>query len=264
MPRKSAARRLEELRALRKDFKQNPSVAKFHDWTVGFIDAMILKLERGKGLSKKMRDKIDSIVDEGLPTIPDSKEADELEAWGKFLDNKGEEILQGFANSMRKGWKLSEKQIQFRDSLVTQAMNTQQHGFWEPSKEEMNQMDLASKLYYCYSSNYWYSHPGHDRIMKKLINFLKGTERGYDEQDWAKAQFAVRGKLKLFENPRFSCGDACYIYRYERNSETNRSERVKYYGIVTSDIKIHDNQICYDVLVSGDCKAYPHDNLKKR
>jgi len=174
MARKSAKRRLEELRTLRLAFNENPSAAKFHNWTVDFIDAMIVKLERGKGLSKKMRDKIDSIVDEGVPHIPDSKEADELEAWGKFLNNKGEEILRDFAVRIRKGWKLSEKQIIFRDSLVTQAMNTQTTGFWEPSKEVMNQMDLTSKLYYCYSSNYWYSHPGYDRYMKKLINFLNG------------------------------------------------------------------------------------------
>ena len=129
MARKSAARRLEELSALRIAFKENPSAAKFHSWTVGFIDSMILKLERGKGLSKRMRDKIDSIVEEGVPPVPSSKEADELEAWGKFLDRKGEEILIDFAFRMRKGWKLSEKQIMFRDSLVTQAMNNQENGF---------------------------------------------------------------------------------------------------------------------------------------
>jgi len=264
MPRKAATQRLNELLDLRAQFKKNPSAAKFHEWTVDFICAMIIKLEKGKGLTKKMRDKIDSIVDEGVPSIPNSKEADELEAWGKFLNVKGELILLDFANRMRKGWKLSEKQIMFRDNLVTQAMNTQTHGFWEPSKEVMNKMDLASKLYYCYASNYWYSHPGHESHMKKLINFLKGTERGYTEKDWAKAQFAVRGKLKLFENPRFSCGDSCFIYIYETNSETNRRERVKCYGIVTSDIKIHNNNICYDVLVSGKCKTYPNDDLKKR
>lgn len=264
MARKSAARRLNELSALRLAFKENPSAAKFYSWTVEFIGAMILKLERGKGLSKKMRDKIDSIIEEGVLPIPNSKEADELEAWGKFLDNKKEEILRDFAYRMRKGWKLSEKQIMFRDSLVTQAMNTQLNGFWEPSEEVMNQMDIVYKLYYCYSSSYWYSHPGHERCMKKLINFLKGTERGYEESDWEKARSAVRGKIKLFENPRFSCGHACYIYQWEINSETNVRERVKFYGIVTSDIKIENNQICYDVLVSGTCKSYNHELLKKR
>ena len=139
MPRKSAAQRLEELRALGIEYKKNPTASTFHSWTVDFISDMIKRLEKGKGLTKKMRTKIDSIVDEGVLPVPYSKEADELECWGRFLDNKGESVLRDFAVRMRKGWKLSEKQIIFRDSLVTQAMNTQQHGFWEPSKEEMNQ-----------------------------------------------------------------------------------------------------------------------------
>ena len=264
MARKSAQRRLQELLALREQFKKNPAAAQFHNWTVGFIDSMIIKLEKGKGLTKKMRDKIDSIVDEGVPAIPDSREADEVEKWGKFLDSQGESILLDFANRMRKGWNLSEKQIAFRDRLVEQAKHNQNNGFWEPSPETFKLMDIACKLYYCYSSSYWYSHPGFDSNMKKLKGFLAGTERGYTEKDWAKAQYAVRGKLKLFEEPKFKCGDSCFIYKYERNPETNRSERVKYYGIVTSDLTINKNVVGYDVLVSGECKTYPHDNLKKR
>ena len=131
MARKSAQRRLEELLALREQFKKNPAAAQFHNWTVGFIDSMIIKLKRGKGLTKKMRDKIDSIVEEGVPAIPDSREADEVEKWGKFLDSQGESILLDFANRMRKGWNLSEKQIAFRDRLVEQAKHNQNNGFWE-------------------------------------------------------------------------------------------------------------------------------------
>lgn len=264
MARKSAQRRLEELLALREDFKKNPTAAQFHSWTVSFIDSMIIKLERGKGLTKKMRDKIDSIVDEGIPAIPDSKEADEIERWATLLDSKGGAILLDFATRMRKGWDLSEKQKAFRDKLVEQAKHNHENGFWEPCPETFKMMDLANRLYYCYSSSYWYSHPGFDNNMKKLNRFLAGTERGYTEKDWAKAQFAVRGKLRLFEEPKFNCGDACFIYKYERNPETNRRERVKYYGIVTSELKINKNIVGYDVLVSGECKTYPLDDLKKR
>ena len=268
MTRKSAKQRLNEIKTLRQQYQENPNAEAIYSWDVKFLEAMIDRMSKSRALSTNMRKKIDSLVSEGMKSPPECEEADKLEAISEYLNFRESQVLKDFSLKIRKGWKLSERQQRFKDVLVAQAKHIQKNGHWEPSKEEIAKMNLVCKIANSYSDSYWYSHPSSAKAIENLRQYLNpkqpNLKYNITEEDWEHAKYAVRGKLKLLEVPRFTSGQKCLVltkpkYLFDRTT----SEKV--YGIICSDPYVNESgEIVYDVLYNGTCEPVSNEKLYKR
>ena len=91
-----------------------------------FISDMVSRMENNKGLSPRQKQFAQNLIDAGVPSKPECPEADELEALIPFINQRGGNIISEMAGKIRKGWKLSEKQRKFLDSLVAEARKIKQ------------------------------------------------------------------------------------------------------------------------------------------
>ena len=270
MARKSAKQRLSELNELRDCYSKNKPAQNFHSWDIRFINAMIERLEMGSALSKNMRTKIDSNVEQGMKEIPDCKEAKELEEFAAYLYADEKRILNDFANRLRHGRTLTEKQENFKNKLVAQAKDLRDNGMWEPSPELLERMKTVLLIKNSYATTYWYTHPVGEKAMSKLSLYIQQVENGnvtnpISENIWKQAEHAVRGTLKIFDNPRFSVNDKCFVKRRRWDGTLNRWITINEYGIICSLPKVSkEGHVCYDVLHSGGLFLESNDDLYKR
>tara|TARA_Y100000310_G_C20575642_1_gene760263 strand:- start:97 stop:870 length:774 start_codon:yes stop_codon:yes gene_type:complete len=257
MARKSKALRKQQLTDLLTGYKSVPAAEKFYSWDCNFIIAMLAKIDANRVLSKNMRTKIDQLIDEGVKKVPECKEAEEAEKLAQYLDLHTKPILMDFANRIRNNWKLSDRQKGFMYSLMEQAEDIRTNGHWQPSEDVLKRMKLVRALKDCYSHMHWHNHSGGTIAMKKLEEYLN-NDNAITEKIWESAQHAVRGKLKLIDNPKFNISDQCYI-RIRINGEVK-----KCWAMICSNIYVFEGKIVYDVLYNGTCQPTDHELLKKR
>tara|TARA_Y100001970_G_scaffold260650_1_gene342942 strand:- start:285 stop:1079 length:795 start_codon:yes stop_codon:yes gene_type:complete len=264
MARKSAVLRKQQLETLKEGYNNNQASKSLHQWDYSFIEAMILRMTRGKALTKKMRSKIDELIDGGIKPVPDNAEADEMQRLSTFLiDRRLSEALLSFATRLRQGRTLTEKQANFAEQLLQQAREIENNGHWEPNEETRKKMNLVCRLSPCYSEIYWQTHAAGSRAIRQLKRYIQGLDDYILEKTWESAKHAVRGKLKMIEEPKFAPGDKCFIKTDIRN-ENGDWVTEKLFGIICSPPLIHRKNIGYDVLLNGQCQPWPADRINKR
>lgn len=264
MARKSVAQRIEELQDLRTGYDEDPAAKKFYDWDYRFCTAMLEKLLRKKALSKKMRAKIDLMVDEGVKSAPHHPEADEMQRLADFLINHSvKTALIDFAYKIRRGWNLSVKQKNFAAKLMEEARNIEKNGHWTPCEETRAKMQLVLKLRECYSDVFWSTHAAGANAIYTLDQYMSGKQPHISEKIWESAKHAVRGKLRLIEEPKFIPGDKCFI-KMSAPGDDGRPMYRKCFGIICSDPVVHNRSVGYDVLIEGHCQTWVIDRINKR
>ena len=92
----------------------------------------------------------------------------------------------------------------------------------------------------------------------------RDTIKNYSEADWDRAKYAVRGKFKQYNAPRFSIGDKCLIHEIDYNQKSGERTQIKHYGIVCSEVYVGNHELCYDVLWKGTCESISDSRIKKR
>ena len=113
MPRKSAALRLSQAQKL---FSEYTDAGLAGSYQGRFIADMIWRFERSKGLSKKQRDWLDNLIDEGVPTpkgdpIVIAEIDSAVTLWADNVDRAWESgVLNDFKSRLNRGYDLSEKQ----------------------------------------------------------------------------------------------------------------------------------------------------------
>ena len=217
-----------------------------------------------------MRNKIDLLVEDGIKPLPDCTEAEDIETMAKYLWPEESRILRDFANKLRQGKTLTEKQENFKSRLYNEAKGIKENGPWQPSKEEIAEMKQVRLLKKQYSSNYWYTHSMGKKAMDKLELYLDQLNSLNDfvpmsKKVWESAKHAVRGKFKLLKNPRFNVNDKCFVKRRDWNAMSGQWNHISTYGIICSEVYVNNSGlIVYDVLHSGNVTAEDNDNLFKR
>tara|TARA_A100001011_G_scaffold398131_2_gene501492 strand:- start:2445 stop:3239 length:795 start_codon:yes stop_codon:yes gene_type:complete len=264
MARKSAAQRMFELKKMIEEYDQDPSAKRLYNWDYDFCTSMLDRLGRKKALTKRMRAKIDALVLEGVKKVPSNPEADEMDRLAEFLINPStKHALRDFAFKTRKGWSLSVKQKAFAEKLMAEAREVELTGPWVPCENTRKKMALVLELRNCYNSMYWTTHSAGARAMSMLGEYCNGSLPHISEKIWESARYAVRGKLKKIESPRFSLGEKCFLTISGQNEQGTWVTQ-KHFGIICSKPMIHSGSIAFDVLVDGDCKTYPCSRISKR
>ena len=181
-----------------------------------FICDMIIRMENNKGLSPRQKQFAQNLLDAGVPSKPECPEADEIESLVPFINQRGGNILCDFANKIRQGRQLSEKQRKFMDSLVKEAKVNQANPF-VPSEKDIEDMRLVTKCAALYDSMYWGSHQKLASYVQNIRDYLTLLDGVLENQlplitrnDIDNGLEAVKGVVKQLQKPRVKEGDLVY------------------------------------------------------
>jgi len=167
MPRKSRELRFQQATSLLEAYKAMNMAGNYQG---RFIRDMCYRLELGKGLSKKQRGWLDSLIEEGAPIskgdpvlivkIQDSMEVDGMQ--------HRRNILSDFLHRIQQGWKLSEKQENFLQVMLAEAEKIKITGRWSPDDELCSKLKIAVLITRGRNGGGWY------------LGHRPGTAKAYD------------------------------------------------------------------------------------
>ena len=213
-----------------------------------FMSDMIRRMERNKYPTKRQREWLDSIIEEGVPTPKGDQEY--IAKIDKAISTDGidfAQILVDFRGKLQRGWDLSAKQKSWCDSLLEKAEAIREGTFWKPDAELTERIKLAVSCKICYNATYWHTHSGGARAMGKAEAWLAGDMITIDEWTVNKLFKSVTGRLREMENVKFGVGSLAYCPIYDK--ETGQSKKLP--GVVVSAPKPTPHGVSFDVLVNG-------------
>ncbi len=264
MPRKSAALRLKQSKDLFEGYEKNSIGGSYQG---RFISDIIQKLSVGRGLSKRQRDWIDSLIEEGVPEPKgDPETISKLDAsisqWRENSRRNWEiNVLSDFKSQLVQGRDLSEKQKTLMEKLVKKAEDDAiGANVYTPNEEELSDLNALVKLYGGYSPMWRSDRPGLAKAVHIVSAFLCG-ECDLEVYHYEKLCKSMSAKLKQFKNPRFSKGDLGWSIGYDQDLKTPTND------IVTclTDVYVSDNgSIVNDWLVGGSVITKEQGTVKKR
>ena len=276
MPRKSRELRLSQTKKLVETY--NEAGISHVDRSFRFMNDMIIRLERGKGLSTGQRKYLDNLIDLGIPKLKNEERVNEiLEAAKVDGMQQVSSTLNDFAYKIGKGWSLSEKQAIFLTSLLSKAEQLKTEGRFRPTGELLE--DLKAAVSICRLKNGWYWHhrPGTAKAYGKVESWLawmymhiaKDSLGGIkidqslpieDEpiiDQWAcdKLLKAVKNPLSELKNPKHAEG--AIVWRVLPGG-------IKTCAIITGAPGLHNGVVIYPALVSGSDIQVPLGDIRKR
>jgi len=189
------------------------------DYRARFIRDMAARLGRGKGLSKRQRDWLDTLIDEGVPTPKgDPALLARIEAAQAIegIPSRDVQILGEFAGKITRGWDLSEKQAAWMNGILENAERIAVEGPWIPTAEQTVRLEACVKLAKGYSQMHWGNNPG---TYKSLLAVDIWLLNGGTIEEWNvnKLLKAMKGKLReLFEKPYVTPEKPCWACHTDR------------------------------------------------
>lgn len=212
MPRKSQALRLQQTEALIAAYE----TAGVKGTAFRFMNDMARSMRRNKYPSKRQREWLDRLIDEGVPTPAEPSDCYKqmAEARTVFLGepDKGWEagVLGDFMHRDAQGWKMSEKQVALMNKLIKRAAEISAgENQLEVTDEMRTDLRNACDLWKGYAAMWKDERPALARARERVLRFLAG-ECYIEQYHYDKLINGVGPKLKKLKNPRFSAGDMGY------------------------------------------------------
>jgi len=214
-----------------------------------FMRDMISRMERNRYPTKRQRDWLDSIIEEGVPTPKGDPEY--IAKIDAALATEGIDFIQvltDFRGKLVRGWDLSPKQKTWCDNLIKKAEDIRSDDYWRPDVAMTEKIKLAVSVECCYNGTYWSTHGGGATAMSKAKHWLAGDLKVIDEWTVNKLFKTVAGKLREMENPRFELGSMGYLSVFNRE----KKEHIRTPGIIVGGPSPTRGGIAYDILVNGE------------
>jgi len=273
MPRKSAALRLSQAESL----YQGYSEAGLADAYQGrFIADMINRFQRNKGLSKKQRDWLDSLIEEGVPTpkgdpVIIAKIETALNFWADNADRNWESgVLNDFKHRLNRGYDLSEKQSALMEKLLVRAGDdVSGANVFAPSEEQLEDLKAMVQLYKGYAPQWRGDRPAVAKAVARVTKFLAG-EATIEEYHYNKLYNSMGSKVRKWKSPRFRTGSLGWITLYNEGASTRPSAYSdrggRFICTAISDAYVDDNgRIVNDWLLhSGAVQTIQQGHIAKR
>ena len=271
MPRKSKQLRLQQA----KDLSTSWSDSLFsNDYRHRFIRDMITRLTQDRGLSKKQRDWLDTLIEEGVPAVEnknpelvaqiDTAIAAFAAAGSSY--NWEHNVLVDMRPRVALGRQMSEKQMGLLTRLCFDGEQLAKGNVWTPDEETIKQLKYAVSLYKGYAVQWRAERPAVFRAVTDVENFLNlGDQLKAAAAD--KLLNAVSSKLKKVNKPRFKTGDVGKKTVTKWNPSTHRHEVVETQRLVCmSDVYVtKDGLIVNDwLLPSGEFVTLAAERVAKR
>ena len=259
MPRKSPALRLDQANSLLENLVSSEYACALQ-FQIRFVKDMIMRLDRSRPLSKKQRDWLDNMIEDGVPE-PANKELVSRIVTLINVDGQTEKeksILIDFAGKVFRGWDLSENQAVFLEKLLRKAQDLRDTGPYSPDEETTERLRLAVEIARGRADGYWFHRNGELRAFSCCDSWLRG-ENKYIEPYHVKVMLkSSRVGLRELDNPRHAIGSMVYVGYAPK----------EYAGMVLAgphlENKTYRGCVSYDVLVNGEVKQYKYDKIKKR
>jgi len=247
--RKSLERRLNETQVTLELYQE---AGLQNDKSAVFMRDMIGRMTRRKNMSTGQRRYLDSLIEQGAPKVHN---AELVEKITEAISTPGMELsgqpLQDFRFKLSKGWKLSEKQLAFMNSLLDQADKLKAAGLPVLGDEEKHIVQQLITYGYGRGDYYWGHRPGHFRTWTNACAFFD-THGTLLPNDLSRLKNAFKGAYKTLTQPRFNVGDMCKAGMHN--------------GIVmTLPYAAKNSQsLLVDILVNSDVKTFSEKTLGKR
>ena len=246
MARKSQALRLAQAKETLEAYERSGLAAASQ---ARFMRDMIRRMTNGRYPTKRQRDWLDSIIEEGVPAP--KGDAAYIAKIDEALRTEGidfTQVLTDFRGKLVRGWDLSPKQKAWCDSLIKKAEEIRSDNYWRPDAAMTEKIKLAVSVECCYNDMFWSTHGGGASSMAKAKAWLAGDLKIIDEWTVNKLFKTVAGKLREMENPRFEPGNMGYLTVFNREKKEN--ERAM--GIIVGGPTPSRGGIAYEILVNGE------------
>ena len=264
MPRKSAALRLSQSQKLLAEYTEAGLAGSYQG---RFITDMVRRFERSKGLSKKQRDWLDSLIEEGVPapkgdpsTIAKLDAA--VAAWANDVDREWEAgVINDFKHRLNGGYKLSEKQTALMEKLLKKADDDISGvNLFHPTEEQVADLHTLVKLYGGYAPQWRAERPAVAKAVRRVSAFLCG-EGTIEIYHYDKLYKSMGAKLRRFKTPRFAEGTLGWIAIYNVEERTN----TKHPATALTDVYVTDRgEIVNDWFCNGEVTTKSQDQVAKR
>ena len=216
-----------------------------------FIRDMIARLERRKGISAGQRKYLDSLIEQGAPQRHNVEMCERID---RAMAVPGMELMRSplsdFQFKLSKGWRLSEKQMRFLNSMLDQA-DTLDGGIPQLSEEDKRLAEALITYGYGRGDYYWQHRPGHYRTWQNAIAFFD-SHGTLLESDFQRLKNAFKGAARKIQNPRFEIGDMC------AHNGANGMVMSTPYALKNS------RWLLVDILIDGDVRHVSEESLGKR
>tara|TARA_Y100000310_G_scaffold336508_2_gene421221 strand:- start:4442 stop:5260 length:819 start_codon:yes stop_codon:yes gene_type:complete len=225
-----------------------------------FITDMVTRLE-SRDITGGQKKFLDSLIEQGAPEVKNQERVAEIEA-ALAVDGMQhrQEPLESFARTLRGGWDLSEKQANFLNVLLEEAVKVQKNGKYRPSNETIEDLKIAEAKVKSSGGYYLHHRPGTAKAYDKVARWLLWNDQNQEIEllnrigghrletpaephidEWAvnKLLKAAKNTLEELKNPAHLPGDM----RYYQGRDI---------ALVSGEPRFHNGNILYPVIVNGE------------
>ncbi len=277
MPRKSKELRISQTKTLIEDY-QKAGIG-HADRSFRFMNDMVVRLERGKGLSSGQRNYLDNLIDQGVPSLKNEDRVNYILAASE-VDGMQEvsSTLRDFAYKVGKGWSLSEKQEAFLEKLLQKSEKLKVEGRFRPSDVIVEDLLIADAVLRHKNGWYWQHRVGtakaYDKVqawlrwntskaaLDKLVQshpdhtFQLEKEPLIDQWSCDKVLKTVKNQIAEIKNPRHLVGSMAWM--------KPGGSAQKVLGLISGEPSVQKGVVVYPFLCDGEDIMVPSDQLKKR
>lgn len=277
MPRKSLELRLSQTKSLISDYEK--AGIGHADRSFRFMNDMVFRLERGKGLSTGQRKYLDNLIDQGVPSLKNEERVNHILA-AADVDGMQEvaSTLRDFAYKVGKGWSLSEKQEAFLEKLLQKSEKLKVEGRFRPSADIIEDLLVADNILRHKNSWYWQHRVGTGKAYDKVRDWLKWhtskaaldklvqshpdhtfqleQEPLIDQWSCEKVLKTVKNQIAEIKNPRHLVGSMAWMKQ--------GGSAQKALGLISGEPTVQKGVIVYPFLIDGEDIMVPSEQLKKR
>ena len=225
-----------------------------NDRSVRFVKDMILRMERGKGLSTRQREWYDKAVLTNPPEPQNKALVDSLLSDAELPGmEKTSQVLRDFAYKLSRGWSLSEKQASFMKKLQNKASDIRENGQWVPTKEQKRQIEIGVAFCRRYDSYYLGGQPGKVKALGECQSWLLGDIEYVD-------RWSAMKMIELCKTDRAKMTDASDRWPVGSLVETKQGQM----GLVVDGPAVNEKgKPCLSLLIDGTNTDVVLDNIKK-
>jgi len=254
MARKSTQRRITETTELLTAYE----AAGFQDTReTAFLKDMKVRLESRKGLSTRMRKWLDTLIENGVPTV----NASLLQQITQLLDQPESQhrvkVLSDFRKQIQSGRELTERQTKFLTALKVEINDLVEGKGFQLSEDQKCVLSRCNAFFTGISPYYWQHRRGTANMLWSIFDQYKRTQRVTEKQFHTVCK-VFKAKLAKIENPRFHEGDLAFL-------KGPKDYEKKFPCVIMSSLHIGERgEFRYLVLTGGEKTWVECKSLKKR
>jgi hypothetical protein len=235
------------------------------DREVRFMEDMIDRLEHGQGLSPRQRSWLDELAATEPPPPPEKNLGliARCQAAVEHLGQRDASIVRDFVGRLNRGWKLSDKQTTFLESLLQKAETLAKDGPWQPSPEQLAEGVFAAQVVVSRGSHWKGTHMGVTTAAHRILSThgveARPTElEPADEWCFEKVTGSVGPAVREFRQPKFHVGEMVEMAVWPIAAGHPGCP-----GIITSGPVAHAGAVGYELFADGQPVTILSKHLKR-